>query len=99
MTAFRTSSIPSPVLAEIDNRHQIEDIIKSTVENENDIRDYKKLRMIGEKSHATLVLQLEAVKVLDDEYVEGLINKLKNDLCRHIPIIKDVRINIIVRSD
>jgi len=87
-----------PVLEEIKNREKIEEIIKSILSVENNISDFRDLRLIGEESHATLVLDIVTIKAMPDTYIEELNNKLINVIHRDIPMIKDVRINIIVNS-
>jgi divalent metal cation (Fe/Co/Zn/Cd) transporter len=88
-----------PVLPEINNHDQIKGIIKSVLSGEDNILNYKDLRLIGEESYATLVLDIITSKTLTDDNIEEISNKLKNKIRRNTPNIKDVRINMISNSD
>jgi cation diffusion facilitator family transporter len=83
-----------PVLPEIQNREVIEKIIKTVFSSEKTIQDYGNIRLIGEESYATLVLDINTLEVMTDDKIENLNMKLKEELRRQTPMIKDVRINL-----
>jgi divalent metal cation (Fe/Co/Zn/Cd) transporter len=82
-----------PVLPDIFNKKEIKNVIDSVLSAEDMIYEYGDLRLIGEESHATLVLDMESRDAISEEKMEYLNNKLKEKILRHIPELKDVQIN------
>jgi divalent metal cation (Fe/Co/Zn/Cd) transporter len=88
-----------PVLPDVYNNAQIEKLIKSVLSAENAMYEFRDFRLIGEESHATLILELITVDDLTDEKIENLKNILKEKLRRFTPGVKEVQINVISESD
>jgi cation diffusion facilitator family transporter len=86
-----------PVLPEVSNRNQIIQIISSFISERDNILDHKALRLIGEESHATLVLDIITDNSPTDHEIEEINRSLKEKLSGHISNIKDVRINYITK--
>jgi cation diffusion facilitator family transporter len=82
-----------PVLPKFQNREIIEKIVKTVFSSEKTIQDYGNLRLIGEESYATLVLDISASDLMTDDNIDTLNIKLQKELRRQTPNIKDVRIN------
>jgi len=87
-----------PVLPEIINHDQITHIISSFISENNNMLSYNALRLIGEESHATLVLDIITINPLKDQEIEERNKNLVEKISGHIPNIKDVRINFITKS-
>jgi cation diffusion facilitator family transporter len=87
-----------PVLSGIKDKDQIETAINSVLSGENLVLRFGELRLIGEESHATLVLDIFTASMLSDEQIEKINRKIKETLHLQVPMIKDVRININVTS-
>ena len=87
-----------PVLPKITNYDQITDIINFFIKDNDNMLSYKSLRLIGEESHATLVLDILTKIPLQDQEIENLNINLREKMGGHIPNIKDVRINFISES-
>jgi hypothetical protein len=84
-----------PVLPEIKNRSQLTQIISSYISKSDNLLDHKALRLIGEESHATLVMDIITNNFPTDDEIEEINKGLKEKLSDHIPNIKDMRINYI----
>jgi cation diffusion facilitator family transporter len=87
-----------PVLPEIENKDEIEKIITSVLSTEDVECHHKDIRLIGEESYATLVLDIIAEKELTDEKTEKLTKKIKEEFKLHSLAITDIRINFIQKS-
>ncbi len=87
-----------PVLPKINNRDQIEQIISSHLSEEENIVDYRDLRLIGEESYATLVLDIISKSTLKEDKIETISLGLKEELSRSIPNIFEVHINFVTES-
>ena len=82
-----------PVLPEVTNRSQISKIISSFIAESDKLLSHKALRLIGEESHATLVLDILTLNFLTDHEIEEINKNLKEKLSGHIPNMQDVQIN------
>jgi divalent metal cation (Fe/Co/Zn/Cd) transporter len=82
-----------PVLPVLFNKNEIKSVIDSVLSAEETIYQYSELRLIGEESHATLVLDMESRDDITVEKMEYLNNRLKQEILRRIPKLKDVKIN------
>jgi cation diffusion facilitator family transporter len=87
-----------PVLPDVTNHDQINHIISQFISNDNILINFQKLRLIGEESHATLVLDINTTKSLNENEYEETSKKIKEKIIRYIPTIKDVQINFIPQS-
>lgn len=87
-----------PVLPEIFNKDKIENVIKSVLSDEDKIYEYKDLRLIGEESHATLVLDISSQERITEEEIDYLDKKLKKEIRGCTPKIMDVQINFDTQS-
>jgi len=87
-----------PVLPDITHHDQLNQIISQFISKEDSLIDYQDLRLIGEESHATLVLDITTKKDLNESEYEELSRKIKEKITRFISTIKDVRINFIAQS-
>jgi len=82
-----------PVLPEIFNKNEIKSVIDSVLSTEDSTYTYSELRLIGEESHATLVVDMESQNAITEEKIDYLNNKLKEEMLLRIPKIKDVQIH------
>ena len=87
-----------PVLPELNNLDQIEQIISSHLSEEENIVDYRNLRLIGEESYATLVLDIISKSTLTEGKIETISLGLNKEVSRSIPNIFNVRINFVTES-
>jgi len=88
-----------PVLPEIENQNQIEEIISSFMSGEDNIVEFGGLRLIGEETYATLVLDIITEISPREGEIELISRRLKAELNHSIPHIKDVRINFTTKSN
>ena len=73
---------------------QLSNIIRETTE----LFDIGEMRLIGEETYATLVLDILVAENLSETQIEELTKKIKNIFLDNIPEIHDIRINFIFES-
>ena len=87
-----------PVLPAISNSDKIKRIINEVISGQEGFFKYRDMRLIGEESHASLILDILPLDSFSEEKIDYLMKKLKKEIRNQLPVIKNVNINVIDKS-
>lgn len=87
-----------PVLPFNKHKDTIRDILDDFFANKREFIRYDGIKLIGEESQATLVMNITLNKTLADDVLKMINESLSTQILKKIPEIRDIRINYLVDS-